>query len=284
MTDFVLSMQSQVSYGHVGNSAAMFALQRLGYEVLALPTAILSNHPGHGQSAGRQAEADEIRRLWRGLTALEPPPAIRALLSGYLGRPENGPVLLDIAAALQNSNGQAIWLCDPVIGDSHTGTYVADGLPEFFRDQAMPQATIVTPNQFELAYLTGRTIATEAEALAAARGILRRGPKIVVCTSVTAGLAEDRIGSLAVTADAAWLATTPRLDRVPHGGGDLFAGLFLGHLLKSETTASALTKAMATTFALMAVSNRLNLAELPLIAEQDLLIAADRGPVRLSVL
>jgi len=284
MTDYVLSMQSQVSYGHVGNSAAMFALQRLGYEVLALPTAILSNHPGYGQTAGRQTDADEIRQLWQGLSSLDPAPTIRALLSGYLGRPENGAVLLDIASALGTGDGEPIWLCDPVIGDTHTGTYVADGLPEFFRDRALLRADVVTPNQFELAYLTGRTINSEAELLAAAREVLQRGPKIVVCTSVTAGLADDRIGSLAVTADAAWLATTPRLATVPHGGGDLFAALFLGHLLKAEPTDTALTNATASTFALMAVSGCEGIAELPLIAKQESLVAADVGPVAVSVL
>lgn len=284
MTDYVLSMQSQVSFGHVGNSAAMFALQRLGFEVLALPTAVLSNHPGHGQLTGRQSDSDEIRQLWQGLSQLDPAPPIRALLSGYLGRPENGAVLSDIAAALRARSPEMIWLCDPVIGDTHTGPYVADGLPAYFRDRAVPAADVVTPNQFELATLTGRPIDTQAKLLAAARAVLQRGPKTVVCTSVTAGLPEDRIGSLAVSTDGTWLATTPRLENVPHGGGDLFSALFLGHLLNAESTDTALANATASTFALMAVSGRDGLAELPLIAEQDLLVAADRVPVTLTVL
>ena len=282
MTHFVLSMQSQVAYGHVGNSAAQFALQRLGIEAVALPTAVLSNHPGHGQMSGRRTAPEELRALWAGLGRLAPPPVFSALLSGYLGQPESGAVLLEIAAGLKADHKEALWLCDPVIGDSHTGPYVPERLGAFFREQAVPRADIVTPNQFELGYLTGNGIADRPQLLAAARTVLSQGPGLVVCTSVTAGLADGRIGSLAITGDQAWLATTARLTDPPHGGGDLFAALFLAHRLAGTSVPDSLAKATASTFGLMQETLARGHIELPLIAAQKQLVDPELSAVEVT--
>jgi len=163
----VLSVQSRVAYGHVGNAASVFALQRLGGEAWALDTVAFSNHTGHGRWRGSVVAAAEIASLFEGIAQLGILPGIDAVLSGYLGGAATGPVLLDIVEEVRAANPDALFCCDPVIGDVETGSYVTDGIAEFFRDRALALADIVTPNRFELEYLTGATIAPLAEAASA---------------------------------------------------------------------------------------------------------------------
>ena len=151
----ILAIQSQVVYGHVGNSAAAFALQRRGFEVWQVPTAVLSNHPGHGAATGRITPAAELGGLIAGIDRLGLLAGCRAVLTGWLGDPGSGPVVLDAVARVKAANQAAIWLCDPVIGDSHTGIYVADGLGEFFRDQASAQGVGAGPRSRAPAQITG---------------------------------------------------------------------------------------------------------------------------------
>ena len=151
----VLSVQSRVAYGHVGNAASVFPLQRLGIEAWALDTVAFSNHTGHGEWRGAAVAAAEIAELFEGIAALDVLPQIDAVLSGYLGDAATGPVLLDIVERVRAANPRALFCCDPVIGDVDTGSYVTPGIAEFFRDRALALADIVTPNLFELEYLTG---------------------------------------------------------------------------------------------------------------------------------
>src|SRR3954452_12995798 len=172
----VLSVQSRVAYGHVGNAASVFPLQRLGIEAWALDTVAFSNHTGHGRWRGSAVAADRIAELFEGVAALGVLPHIDAVLSGYLGDAATGPVLLDIVGRVRAANPRALFCCDPVIGDVDTGSYVTEGIAEFFRDRALALADIVTPNRFELEYLTGRNIGTVNEAAEAAAGLRRLGP------------------------------------------------------------------------------------------------------------
>src|SRR5579885_2018792 len=182
----VLSVQSRVAYGHVGNAASVFPLQRLGIEAWALDTVAFSNHTGHGKWRGAAVAAAEIAALFEGIAALGVLPQIDAVLSGYLGSAATGPVLIDIVARVRQANPRALFCCDPVIGDIDTGSYVTEGIAEFFRDQALALADIVTPNRFELEYLTGARIATIAEATRAAQALRARGPGVVLLTSLDA--------------------------------------------------------------------------------------------------
>src|SRR6478672_13653289 len=175
----VLSVQSRVAYGHVGNAASVFPLQRLGIEAWALDTVAFSTHTGHGRWRGAAVAAAQIAELFEGIAALGVLPQIDAVLSGYLGDAATGPVLLDIVERVRHANPKALFCCDPVIGDTDTGSYVTDGIAEFFRDEALKVADIATPNRFELEYLTGAAIATIGEAAAAAEMLRRRGPGIV---------------------------------------------------------------------------------------------------------
>lgn len=269
----VLAIQSQVAYGHVGNSAAVLPLQRLGFEVWPVPTAVLSNHPGHGAMAGRMTPPAEVRALLDGIADLGVLGQCEAVLTGYLGEPGNGEIALGAVDRVRAANGDARWLCDPVIGDSHTGVYVRDGIPEFFRDRAAAAADIMTPNQFELGWLSGIEVSDLESAVAACGAIAGRGGATVVCTSLTAGLPADRIGVLALLDGSVWLATTPRLAQVPHGGGDMFAALLLGHILKDAPIEAALEAAVAATYAMLAASAAAASDELLLVARQDAFVA-----------
>jgi len=223
----ILSIQSAVAYGHVGNSAAVFPLQRLGHEVWPVDTVQLSNHTGYGAARGRAWDAETLAEVIRGIGERGAFRRCDAVLSGYLGEPALGEVVLDAVVQVKAANPVARYCCDPVIGDDHGGIFVRAGIVEFFRDRALPMADIITPNRFELSLLAGAPVADVAEALAAAAALRRRGPRLVLATSL-AGAAGDEIAMLAADDDSAWLVATPRLPLVANGAGDLAAALFLG--------------------------------------------------------
>jgi pyridoxine kinase len=270
----VLSVQSRVAYGHVGNAASVFALQRLGVEAWALDTVAFSNHTGHGRWRGAAVAAAQIAELFEGIAALGVLPQIDAVLSGYLGDAATGPVLLDIVAQVRSANPRALFCCDPVIGDVDTGPYVTDGIAEFFRDRALALADIATPNRFELEYLTGATIASLTEAADAAAALRGRGPDIVLLTSLDAE--PDRVTMLASGPDGAWAVETPRLPVVLNGCGDVTAALLLAHLLRGEGLPAALGLTAAAIFAVIEATARAGRYELALVAAQHELAAPTR--------
>ncbi len=263
----VLSVQSRVAYGHVGNAASVFPLQRLGIEAWALDTVAFSNHTGHGQWRGSVVPAAEIAILFEGIAALGVLPRIDAVLSGYLGDAATGPVLLDIVGQVRTANPAALFCCDPVIGDVDTGSYVTEGIAEFFRERALTLADIVTPNRFELEYLTGRNITSLAEAGEAATVLRTLGPGIVLVTSLDC--AADRIAMLAAGPDGVWAVETPRLPVMLNGCGDVTAALFLARLLRGESLPDALALTAASIYGVIETTMRLERYELALVAAQD---------------
>jgi len=266
----VLSVQSRVAYGHVGNAASVFPLQRLGIEAWALDTVAFSNHTGHGQWRGSVVPAAQIAALFEGIAALGVLPRIDAVLSGYLGDAATGPVLLDIVGQVRKANPAALFCCDPVIGDVDTGSYVTEGIAEFFRDRALALADVVTPNRFELEYLTGRSIASLAEAGEAAAALRGLGPGIVLVTSLEC--AAERIAMLAAGPDGVWAVETPRLPVMLNGCGDVTAALFLARLLRGESLPDALALTAASIYAVIETTMRLERYELALVAAQDELV------------
>ena len=267
----ILSIQSAVAYGHVGNSAAVFALQRLGYEVWPVDTVRFSNHPGHGGFQGRASSATELAELIQGLAAGNWLGQVDALLTGYMGAADQGPVIADAWARISAANPRAIWALDPVIGDKGR-VFVRPGIPEFLRDIA-PRAQILTPNAFELEYLTGQTCRRLDEALAAGRALRAGGTgrdRLVVVT----GLALDDLDpgtltTLAIDATAAWRVTTPAQPHPAHGAGDLFSALFLGRYLRKRDAREALAGATAAVHAVIAHSAAAGAREMLLIDAQD---------------
>ncbi len=284
----ILSIQSHVTYGHVGNSAAVFPLQRLGFEVWPLHTLQFSNHAGYQAFTGQVFSAQHLREVVDGLAARGVLGDCDAVLSGYLGAAEAGAAVCDAVARVKAANPQALYACDPVMGDGASGgdggLYVDAALPEFFRDRALPLADIVTPNVFELEVLSGATVATLDEAVAAARGLTERGragrgPGVVLVTGLrhdTTGAGEIEI--LAVTAQDAWRLITPLIpcDPQPNGAGDLLAALFLGHYLRVRDAGPALEAAAAATFAVLEATRAAGARELQLIAAQDEIVAPKR--------
>jgi pyridoxine kinase len=271
----VLSIQSWVACGNVGNTAALFPLQRLGFETWSLNTVAFSNHTGYGKWRGDTVPAAEIASLFEGIAELGILSRCDAVLSGYLGEAEAGPVLLDIVARIKEANPRALFACDPVMGDVGPGWYVRAGVPEFYRDRAIAVADIVTPNRFELEWLTDTRIGTIAEAAGAAAALRRRGPSIVLVTSLE--LAADRVAVVASGPDGAWAVETPRLPIEATGCGDAVAALFLGWLLKGKPLPEALAATIAAIYGVIEATARSEGGELALVAAQDELVSPTRS-------
>ena len=225
---------------------------------------------GHGRWRGSVVPAATIAELFEGVAALGVLPQIDAVLSGYLGDATTGPVLLDIVEQVRAANPQALFCCDPVIGDVDTGSYVTAGIAEFFRDRALALADIITPNRFELEYLTGHTVATLGEAGIAAAALRALGPGIVLVTSIE--IEPDRIAMLAAGPDGVWAVETPRLPVMLNGCGDVTAALFLGRLLRSEGLPRALALTAASMYGIIERTMRLGRYELALVAAQEELV------------
>ena len=275
-----LSLQSHVAYGYVGNRAATFPLQRLGHEVWAVNTVEFSNHTGYGAWRGRAASAEQVAEIVQGIEALGQFSRCDGLLTGYVGDAALADVVLDTARRVRAANPRSVWCCDPVLGDIDTGIYVKPGIDAFFRDRAIPAADLVTPNHFELEHLTGRTVATMAEALSAARTLLQGGPRLALITSLRrADAPPDTIEMIAVTPDAAWRIATPMIgfEIAPNGTGDAVAALFTAHWIAGDEIADALGKAASSIFAVLEATEAMGERELQLVAAQDRLVAPPRA-------
>lgn len=279
----ILSIQSHVAFGHVGNAAAVFALQRLGLEVWPVMTVQLSNHTGYATWRGQSFEADHVADVVRGLEEVGALADCQAVLSGYLGTAAVGEAVLAAVERAGRCNPAAFFVCDPVMGDHGPGLYVPEAVVAFLRDRAVPRARIVTPNLFELEWLTGRRIESDEAALAAARGLLAFGPEVVLLTSLRfADIEPGSVSLLAVTGEGAWRVVTPwlALDPPANGFGDLLAALFLGHYLLAGDgpgrVADAAAEAASATFALVVATHQAGSRELPLIAAQEALVRPDR--------
>lgn len=270
----LLSIQSHVAYGHVGNAAAVFPLQRLGIDVLPVHTVQFASHAGYGPPQGSVMDAASIGAVIDGLEARGALARCDGILTGYLGSAALGAVVLDAVARVRRHNPRAIYCCDPVIGDSDGGVYVAPEIVAFFRDQAIPRANIVTPNAFELAEFSGRVVETLDDAKVAIACLQRQGPQIVLATSLQ--LADTPAGMIdVVVADGAHVARvrTPLLPGVLHGTGDLIAALFTAHYLRSGSAERAAEAAVSSVYGVIARTLSEGRTELALVTAQDEFIA-----------
>lgn len=266
----ILSIQSHVAYGHVGNAAAAFPLQRLGREVWQVHTVMFSNHAGYGGFRGPVFSPETVSDVVEGIEERGVMDCCSAVLSGYMGDVALGDSILDAADRVKRHNPDALYCCDPVMGDDGRGVYVRRGIPDFMREKAVPAADIVTPNRFELELLSGRPVAGLEDAADAARML---GPSIVLVTSLKR---EDRapgtIEMLAVERDGpAWLVATPELvlDPAPNGSGDATAALFLAFYLENRDVGRALERTAAAIFAVFDATREAGTRELALIQAQD---------------
>ena len=260
----ILSISSQVVYGTVGNSAGVFALQRLGHEVWPIPTTLLSHHPGYGRPAGGPLSAERISALLASLDEKGWLADCDALISGYLASPDQAEAVLDACDRLKRANREALYLCDPVIGDEESGIYAAPGVAEAMRG-LMSHADIATPNLFELSVLTGIAPGTGAlsDMLRAA------GPARLCLTSAPAR--EGHICVIARDGDESWTIETRRFEPAPKGTGDLFAALLLGRLLRHGKFVMAAREAAASTASMVRESVARHRSDLTLAEAQHVI-------------
>ena len=240
MQPTILSIQSWVATGHVGNAAAMFPLQRLGAEVWAVHTVQFSNHPGHGAFKGQVFPGDAVRDIIDGIEARALLPRCDAVLSGYMGDAATGHAVLHAVDRVRQANPAALYCCDPVIGDTGKGVFVRAGIPELLAGQALPRADILTPNQFELEHLAGHPCPTASTARAAIAALQSRmnptGPAAILVTSLrTQATSPDALDLVAADRTAMWRLRVPLLPIAPNGAGDAIAALFLFHMLRTSS-------------------------------------------------
>ncbi|MFQ5533663.1 MAG: pyridoxal kinase [Sphingomonadales bacterium] len=274
----ILSVQSQVVYGHVGHNAAMPAWHRLGFEVWAVPTVLFSNHPGHGSHEGIVIEPTLMRDLFEGLKNRVLLADCQGVHTGYFGDPSQIPAFVAALDWVKQAHPSASYCCDPVIGDRETGIYVDPETAEKIKSALVPRADIVTPNSFELEYLTGIASSSTADTLKAADALRAMGPELVIATSVhCADRFPDGICTVAVTEDEAWLCVQPIIAHIPKGAGDLFAALIHARLLQQHSLGHALSLAATATQRILELSERAESDEL-LVVEGARLIETPNNP------
>jgi pyridoxine kinase len=266
----ILSIQSHVAYGHVGNASATFPMQRLGVDVWPIHTVQFSNHTGYGSWKGRVFDGGMIDEVMEGIAERGVLAQCDGVISGYMGSADIGHAILSAVERVRAANPKALYCCDPVIGDVGRGVFVRPGIPEFMREQAVPAADIVTPNQFELELLTDIEIKTLADAHRAVEALRDAGPKVVMVTSLeTEETPADSIDLMAADAKGSWRVRTPKLDVSVNGAGDAIAALFFTHYLREESAAAALSKAASSIYGLLKRTKEAGSREILTVAAQD---------------
>jgi pyridoxine kinase len=273
----VLSIQSHVAYGHVGNSSAVFPLQRLGIEVWPVHTVQFSNHTGYGEWTGRVFDGQAVEEVVQGIADRDVLGRCDAVLSGYLGSADIGHAIVGTVARVRAANPDAVYCCDPVIGDVGRGVFVRPGIAEFLRDVAVPVADVVTPNHFELDLLSGMTttsLGAVKDAVAAVHGL---GPRVVLTTSLdTDDIPADAVDLMASEGGRHFRVRTPRLAVSVNGAGDAVAALFLAHWLDTGSAAEALGRAAASVFGLLQCTADAGSREILLVAAQEEFVSPTR--------
>jgi pyridoxine kinase len=273
----VISIQSQVAFGHVGNSAAVFPMQMHGIDVTAVPTTLLSNRPGYPTMRGRVLEASLVAELLQGIEERGAVEDARMILSGYLGSSEIGSAVADFVARAKARNRTLDYALDPVLGDRDRGLFVKPDLPPLVRDRLLPLADIITPNHFEFEWLAGREARTAAEVITQARALIARGPSVIVVTSAElTDTPADTIETLAIEASRAFRVRTPKVPISPNGTGDLFAALFVAARVQDKDTRQALSHAASAIFAVLERTAARGTEEMRIVESSEELVKPPR--------
>jgi pyridoxine kinase len=273
----ILSIQSHVAYGHVGNSAAVFPMQRLGHEVWPIHTVQFSNHTGYGTWRGEVLPASMIDECVEGIADRGALATCDGVLSGYMGSADTGEAILRAVARVKAANPQALYCCDPVIGDTGRGIFVREGIPQLIASCALPAADVITPNHFEFGYLSGGRVGNAEQSRASLARLHARGPKAILVTSLHLDdTPADCIDIAASQSGAVWRVRTPRLDISVNGAGDCMAGLFFVHWLTTGSVKLALERAVAAVFGLLSRTDEAKARELLLVTAQDEFAAPTR--------
>lgn len=266
----MLSIQSAVAYGHVGNSAAVFPLQRIGVEVLPVYTVNFSNHTGYGAWRGPLIAPDDVAAVIQGVEDRGVFPQIDVVLSGYQGGAGIADVIIDAVARVKAANPGAVYACDPVMGNAKSGCFVAPEIPILLRERVVPVADIITPNQFELGFLTGTEPGTIDSTLKSVEAARAMGPSTVLVTSVERPDREpDTIEMMVVDDAGAWIVQTPLLPMKANGSGDVTAALFTAHYRATGDAGLALARTASSVFDLLQNTLDSGERELQLVESQE---------------
>lgn len=269
----VISIQSQVAYGHVGNSAAVFPMQMHGIDVIAVPTTLLSNRPGYPTLRGRALEAQLVADLLRGIEERGAVETSSMILSGYLGSPDIAAVVADFVTRAKARNPALRYACDPVLGDRDRGLFVQRDIPPLVRDRLCPLADIITPNHFEFEFLCGASATSIDRVIEQAQALIARGPSTVVITSAELTDTPDgQIDTIAVERSRAFRVRTPKLPISPNGTGDLFAALYVSASVRGKETADALAHAASAVFAVLERTAARGTEEMRIVESGELLV------------
>lgn len=273
----ILSIQSHVAYGHVGNAAAVFPLQRLGIEVWPIHTVQFSNHTGYGAWKGRVFDAGLITEVMEGIEARGVLQVCDGVLSGYMGSVETGAAILDAVARAKRANPKALYCCDPVIGDVGRDVFVHAAIPPFMKGRALAAADIITPNHFELQHLAGAPAQSRDELRRALDAVHRLGPRVILVTSLEASdTPADSIELLASENGEHFLVRTPKLPIAVNGAGDAIAALFFAHYLREGSAAAAMSKAASSIYGVLKRTAEKGAREIALIEAQEEFITPSR--------
>ncbi|MGI3900090.1 MAG: pyridoxal kinase PdxY [Janthinobacterium lividum] len=273
----ILSIQSHVAYGHVGNAAATFPMQRMGHDVWPIHTVQFSNHTGYGGWRGQVFDAGLIGDCVAGIAERGVLGSCDGVLSGYMGSADTGLAILDAVARVRDANPRALYCCDPVIGDVGRGVFVRPGIAEFMRDRALPAADIVTPNQFELELLCGSPTGTRDTLRSGIAALHARGPRIVLVTSyVGEDTPDDAVDLVASDGADMWRVRTPKLGLSVNGAGDAIAALFFVSCLAHGSVPEALSHAASAIFGLLSATLEAGTRELALVAAQEEFVRPSR--------
>jgi len=263
----VLAISSYVAFGSVGLAAIVPALHWLGHEVIALPTVVLSNHPGYPRFAGEAIPAAQIAAMLDAMEANGWLADTAAVVSGYLPSPAHVAEARSAVERVRRANPGAIYLCDPVFGDEPEGLYLSEATASAIRDELLPLASLAIPNRFELAWLAGLPVGDPPEARQAAWAL---GVPTVLATSIPAS--DNRLANVLVQNDAAIACYVRRREKAPHGTGDLLAAMYLGNLLNGASPADSLGASASAVDATVDAS--MSRDELPLAAMDALWASA----------
>ena len=272
----VVTIQSRVASGYVGNSAAVPGLQQSGLEAVAIDTALLSNHPAHGGFGGRVRKPGELTEILEGLTTHSGAGPYRAVLTGYLGSAANAAAAYDWMDSDPAITPETRVCVDPVLGD-HDRLYVEEALVGFYRDRAVARADILVPNAFEAGRLLGEDTATAARARGMGARLCAMGPRWTVITGLSM---PDGIGILATDGDAAWMVETPWVGAPDSGAGDVFAAVLLARLLGADSALpAALSHAAGAVYDLLQLTHTLGKRDLALVEGLEFIAKPKTHPI-----
>jgi pyridoxine kinase len=271
----ILTIQSHVVYGHAGNAAAAFPMQRLGHQTSILNLLQFSNHTGYGEWGGSAISEEELRDVFGGLKKVGALKQINAIISGYIRSVEQAQAIYDFILEVKDINPSVIYCCDPVMGDERPGLYVKPEVADFHRSHLVPLANWMAPNRFELSQLVGKPIPHVQEAIDACQSLWNENKHGIFATSIANH--PDATGLLLVNQAGAFHCETPKyeLNRTVHGMGDVTAATLMSHILNGVSPELALEKTANTMHAITHYSFQHQLTELGLIACQDKLVSPE---------